>query len=76
MMALSSYDTAASSSLTKGLINWTPDDAYAKVMGMTENTGRVREMGPGHLPVKGNTYANRSLTLAAQVPILLAHINQ
>ena len=33
-------------------------------------------MGLGHLPVKGNTYTNRSSTLATQVPTLLARINQ
>jgi hypothetical protein len=76
MRALSSHDTAASSSLMKGSINWAPDDAYAKVMGTVENTSRVREMGPGHLPVKGSTHANRSSTLAAQVSALLARINQ
>jgi hypothetical protein len=76
MRALSSQDTAASSSLIKGLINWAPNDAYAKVMGSIENTGRIRGMGPGHLPVKGSTHANRSLTLTAQVPALLARINQ
>jgi hypothetical protein len=75
MRALSSQDTAASSSLTKGLINWAPDDDYAKVMGMVEKTGCVQEMRPGHLPVKGSTHANRSLTLAAQVLALLEHIN-
>jgi hypothetical protein len=76
MRALSSQDTAASSSLIKGSINWAPDDAYAKVMRTVENTGRVRGMGPGHLPVKGSTHANRSSTSAAQVPALLARINQ
>jgi hypothetical protein len=76
MMALSSQDSATSSSLTKGSINLAPDNAYAKVMGTVENTGRVRGMGPGHLPIKGSTHANRSSTLATQVPALLAHINQ
>jgi hypothetical protein len=76
MRALSSQDTAPSSSLIKGSINWAPDDAYAKVIGTVENTGRVRGMGPGHLLVKDSTHANRSLTSAAQVLTLLVRINQ
>jgi hypothetical protein len=76
MRALSSQDSATSSSLIKGSINWAPDDAYAKVMGTAENTGRVRGMRPGHLLVKGSTHANRSLTSAVQVLALLACINQ
>ncbi|KAE8099949.1 hypothetical protein FH972_017892 [Carpinus fangiana] len=35
-------------------------------MGKAEYTCHVRGMGPGHLPVKGNTYANKSSALAAQ----------
>jgi hypothetical protein len=76
MKALSLQDIATSSSLMKGPINWAPDDAYAKVMGTAENIGQVRGMGPGHLPVKGSTHANRSSTLIAQVPALIARINQ
>ena len=41
MRALSSQDNAASSSLTKESINWVLDDAYAKVIGKIEYTGRV-----------------------------------
>ncbi|XP_059434731.1 uncharacterized protein LOC132167721 [Corylus avellana] len=76
MRALSSQDTAVNSSLTHGSINWAIDDAYAKVMENAEYTGRLRGMGPGHLPVKSKTHANKSSTLAAQVPTLLERINE
>ncbi|XP_059435004.1 uncharacterized protein LOC132167963 [Corylus avellana] len=39
-------------------------------------TGRLRGMGPGHLPVKSSTHANKSSISAAQVPALLERINE
>jgi hypothetical protein len=45
-------------------------------MGKAEYTSHVRGMGPGHLPVKGSTHANKSSAFIAQVPSLVEHVNQ
>ena len=45
-------------------------------MGKAECTSHVGGMGPGHLPVKGSTHANRSSASVAQVPSLLERIDQ
>jgi hypothetical protein len=49
-------DPAAVSSVTEGTVRWCPGDAYSQALGnKPEYAGRVRQVGPGPLPVRGST---------------------
>ncbi|XP_059448234.1 uncharacterized protein LOC132179516 [Corylus avellana] len=51
-------DPAASSSMTEGTVRWAPNDAYAQAHGnKPEYAGRVRQVGPYILPVRGNIHS-------------------
>jgi hypothetical protein len=56
MKELLPNDSAATSSITEGMIRWAPGDAYALAMdNKLEYAGRVRGVGSGIQPVKGTT---------------------
>jgi hypothetical protein len=56
MLELMSNDLAAISSVTEGTVRWCPGDAYSQALGnKAEYAGRVRQVGPGILPVRGST---------------------
>jgi hypothetical protein len=49
-------DPAAVSSVTEGTVRWCPGDAYSQALGnKPEYAGRVRQVGPGPLPIRGST---------------------
>jgi hypothetical protein len=56
MLELMPNDLAAVSSVTEGTVRWCPGDAYSQALGnKPEYAGRVRQVGPGILPVRGST---------------------
>jgi hypothetical protein len=56
MLELMPNDPAAVSSVTEGTVRWCPGDAYSQALGnKPEYAGRVRQVGPGPLPVRGST---------------------
>jgi hypothetical protein len=56
MLELMPNDPAAASSVTEGTVRWCPGDAYSQALGnKPEYAGRVRQVGPGPLPVRGST---------------------
>jgi hypothetical protein len=56
MLELMPNDLAAVSSVTEGTVRWCPGDAYSQALGnKPEYAGRVKQVGPGILPVRGST---------------------
>jgi hypothetical protein len=56
MLELMPNDLAAVSSVTEGTVRWCPGDAYSQALeNKPEYAGRVRQVGPGVLPVWGST---------------------
>jgi hypothetical protein len=56
MLELMPNDLAAVSSVTEGTVRWCPGDAYSQALrNKPEYAGRVRQVGPGLLPVRGST---------------------
>jgi hypothetical protein len=48
-------EIGASYSMTQGTVRWAPNDVYEQVLGKPEYAGRVRQVGPNVLPVRGTT---------------------
>ena len=58
MKELIPTDSAATSSITEGTVRWAPHDAYSQAMGnKAEYAGRVRQVGPNILPVRGSIHS-------------------
>ena len=58
MKELIPTDPAAISSITEGTVRWAPNDAYSQAMGnKAEYAGRVRQVGPNVLPVRGSIHS-------------------
>ena len=58
MLELIPNDLAASSSVTEETIRWASNDAYAQALGnKLEYAGRVRQVGPNILPVRGSIHS-------------------
>jgi hypothetical protein len=56
MLELMPNDPAAVSSVTEGTVRWCPGDAYSQALeNKPEYAGRVRQVGPGPLPVRDST---------------------
>jgi hypothetical protein len=56
MLELMPNDPVAVLSVTEGTVKWCPGDAYSQALGnKPEYAGRVRQVGPGPLPVRGST---------------------
>jgi hypothetical protein len=65
MKELIPTDHAASSSVTEGTVRWAPNDAYAQAHGnKPEYAGRVRQVGPNILPVRGSIHSYYTLSQA------------
>jgi hypothetical protein len=51
-------DPAATSSITQGTVRWAPNDAYSQAIGnKAEYAGRVRQVGPNILLVRGSIHS-------------------
>ena len=58
MKELIPTDLAATLSITKGTIRWASNNAYSQAMGnKAEYAGRVRQVGPNVLPVRGSIHS-------------------
>ncbi|XP_062173324.1 uncharacterized protein LOC133878802 isoform X2 [Alnus glutinosa] len=58
MTELIPTDLAALSSVTQGTVRWAPNDAYAQAHdNKPEYAGRVRQVGPNVLPVRGTIHS-------------------
>jgi hypothetical protein len=58
MKELLPTDPAIESSITEGIVRWAPNDAYSQAIGnKPEYTGRVRQVGPNVLPVRGTIHS-------------------
>jgi hypothetical protein len=56
MLELMPNDLAAVSSVTEGTVRWCSGDAYSQALrNKPEYADRVRQVGPGILPVRGST---------------------
>jgi hypothetical protein len=56
MLELMANDSAASSSVIEGTVQWCPNNVFSQALGnKPEYVGKVRQVGPGILPVRGST---------------------
>lgn len=54
-----SSDPAATQSVSKDTVRWTPNDAYEQALGRPKYVGRVRQVGLNVTPVQGTSFSYR-----------------
>lgn len=55
-----SSDPAATQSVLEDTVRWAPNDAYEQALGRLEYAGRVRQVGPNVIPVRGTCFTYRA----------------